>query len=152
MPFVSNLKNKPQNLNEINIAIDKIQNYYHQKGYIIANVHSVDDSSAGNLEFSIWEGIINKIEISGNERTKDFVIQRNILTQTGTVYNEEYLRKDLAKIFSTQIFEEVNRDIKPSEENIGTYDVIVLVKEKSTNSVGLGGGIDTGLGAFGSLT
>ena len=152
MPFVSDLKNKPQNLNEINLAIDKIHNYYHQKGYIIANVHSVDDSSAGNLEFSIWEGIINKIEIFGNERTKDYVIQRNILTQTGTVYNEEYLRKDLAKIFSTQIFDEVNRDIKPSEENIGTYDVIVVVKEKSTNSVGLGGGIDTGLGAFGSIT
>ena len=152
IPFVSVLKNKPQNLNNINLAIENIQNYYHQKGYTIANVHSVDDDSEGNLKFSIREGIINKIEILGNERTKDYVIKRNIMTQPGSVYNEEFLKKDLAKVFSTQIFEEVNRDIKPSEENEGTYDVAVIVVEKTTNSVGLGGGIDTGLGAFGSLS
>ena len=152
LPFVSNQKNKPQNLKNINRAIEEIHNYYHQKGYILANVHSVNDDLEGNLSFSIWEGIINKINISGNERTKDYIIQRNIITQPGSVYNEEYLRKDLAKVFSTQIFDEVNRDITPSEENIGTYDVTVRVLEKSTNSVGFGGGIDTGLGAFGSIS
>ena len=146
------MKGKPQNLKEINLAINNIQKYYHDKGYVIANVHSVDDDTSGNLSFTIWEGIINKIEISGNEKTKDYVIERNIMTQAGTVYNEEYLRKDLAKVFSTQIFDEVNRDIKPSEENIGTYDITVIVKEKSTNSIGFGGGIDTGLGAFGSIS
>ena len=152
LPFVNDLKNKPQNLVNINNAIDNIHDYYHQKGYVLANVHSVDDDSAGNLSFSIWEGIINKINIAGNERTKDYVIARNIMTQPGTVYNEEFLRKDLSKVFSTQIFEEVNREIMPSEDNNGTYDITVVVKEKVTNSVGIGGGIDTGLGAFGSLT
>ena len=49
-------------------------------------------------------------------------------------------------------FDEVDREIIPSEENIGTYDVTVIVKEKTTNSVGFGGGIDTGLGAFGSIS
>lgn len=151
MPLVSVLKNKPQNLNNINDVIENVQKYYHQKGYTIANVHSVDDDSDGNLTFTIWEGIINKIEILGNERTKDYVIKRNIVTQPGNVYNEELLKKDLAKVFSTQIFDEVNRDIKPNEEIEGTYDIAVIVVEKSTNSIGLGGGIDTGLGAFGSI-
>ena len=152
LPFVAELKNMPQNLVSINESIYKIENYYHEKGYTVANVHSVDDDSQGNLSFTIWEGIINKIEILGNERTKDYVVQRNVLTQAGSVYNEEILRKDLAKVFSTQIFDEVDRDIKPSEENPGTYDVAIVVKEKSTNSVGLGGGLDTGLGAFGSIS
>ena len=152
VPFVSDLQGKPQNLKSINASINAIHNYYHQRGYILASVNSVDDDLEGNLNFNIWEGIINKIDISGNEKTKDYIIKRNILTQEGTVYNEEYLRKDLAKIFSTQIFDEVNRDITPSEENIGTYNVTVRVLEKSTNSVGLGGGIDTGLGVFGSLS
>ena len=152
LPFIRDLHNKPQNLKEINFAINNIQNYYHEKGYILANVTSVDDDREGNLSFTILEGIINKIDISGNENTKDFVIKRNILTEAGSVYNEDFLKKDLAKVFSTQIFEEVNRDIKPSEENIGTYDVTIVVKEKSTNSIGFGGGIDTGLGAFGSIS
>ena len=76
------------------------------------------------------EGVINEIKISGNEKTKDYVIRRNIITQAGTVYNEEFLKKDLSKVFSTQIFDEVNRDITPSEANDGTFDVIVVVKEK----------------------
>ena len=126
--------------------------YYQEKGYILGSVSSVDDDSDGNLSFTIQEGIINQINIAGNEKTKDYVIKRNIMTQPGTVYNEEYLRKDLSKVFSTQIFDQVDREITPSEENNGTFDVTVVVKEKSTNSVGLGGGIDTGLGAFGSLT
>ena len=151
LPFVVYMQNKPQNLVEINKSIENIQNYYHEKGYILANVHSVDDDVNGNLSFNIWEGVINKIDISGNERTKDYVIARNIMTQPGTVYNEEYLKKDLAKIFSTQIFEEVDRKVSLNQENEGTYDITVVVREKVTNSIGFGGGIDTGLGAFNKL-
>lgn len=151
-PFIIGMQGKPQNLKSINSAIENIHNYYHEKGYVLANVHSVDDDTDGNLNFTIWEGIINKIDIAGNERTKDYVIARNIMTQPGTVYNEEYLKKDLTKVFSTQIFDEVDRDIKPSEENIGTYDITVVVREKTTNSIGFGGGIDSGLGAFGSIS
>ncbi len=151
-PFVMPLKGLPQNLLEINTAIDKINDLYHEKGYILASVDSVEDTPDGALDFTILEGVINKIQIEGNERTKDYVITRNIMTQPKTVYNEEYLKKDLAKVYSSQIFDEVNREIRPSEENPGTYDVVVKVKEKSTNSLGLGGGIDTGLGAFGSIS
>ena len=103
---------------------------YHEKNYILASVFSVDDDSEGNLSFTIAEGIINKIEIAGNEKTKDYVIKRNIMTQSGTIYNEEYLRRDLAKIYSCQIFDEVNREITPSEKDDGTFDVTVVVKER----------------------
>lgn len=152
MPFVVPMKNMPQNLLEINSAIDKINGYYHEKGYILANVDSVDDDPDGALNFSILEGVINKIDISGNEKTRDYVITRNVMTQAGTVYNEEFLKKDLSKIYSTQIFDEVDRNITPCENEKGKYDVTIAVKEKSTDSVALGGGIDTGLGAFGSIS
>ncbi|MBE7710721.1 MAG: hypothetical protein E7Z92_01130 [Cyanobacteria bacterium SIG31] len=149
---VSNLKGKPQNLLEINKSIERIQSLYHDKSYILANVASVEETPDGILTLTISEGIINKIGIIGNERTKDYVIERNIITQAGSVYNEEVLKKDLAKVFSTQIFDEVDRDIQPSTEKEGTYDISVIVKEKSTNSIAFGGGIDTGLGAFGSIS
>ena len=152
LPFVISMKGKPQNLNVMNDAIEKINNLYRERGYILANVSSIDDDADGNLAFTIQEGIINQINIVGNEKTKDYVIKRNIMTQPGSVYNEDFLKKDLSKVFSTQIFEEVNRNIKPSEENEGTFDIEVIVKEKATDSVALGGGIDTGLGAFGSLS
>ena len=152
IPYLWRMKGAPQNLNELNKALDKIISTYHEKGYILAEIASVNDNSDGVLSIQINEGIIDNINISGNERTKDYVITRNIMTQPGTVYNEEYLKKDLARIFSVQIFEEVNREIAPSEEKEGHYNVTVIVKEKSTNSLSLGGGIDTGLGAFGSAS
>ena len=36
MPFVTSLQDLPQNITNINEAIDKINNYYHTKGYILA--------------------------------------------------------------------------------------------------------------------
>lgn len=152
LPFVTPLKNLPQNISKINKAIDSINGYYHNKGYILANVDNIDDNDDGNLIFSISEGVIDKILIKGNEKTKDYVITRNMMTQSGTVYNENYLKEDLARIYSTKIFKEVNREIYPSETNEGKYNVSVVVDEDSSNSVSVGGGIDNGLGAFGSLT
>ena len=152
MKYLQGMTNKPQNLIEINNAVEKIHNHYHENGYILAQVSSIDDNSRGELNLKISEGIINTINIAGNENTKDYVITRNIITQPGSVYNEEYLKKDLAKVFSTQIFDEVNREISPNIDNPDTFDITVRVKEKSTNSIALGGGIDTGLGAFGSIS
>ena len=152
LPFITPLKNLPQNISKINDAIDRINGYYHNKGYILANVDNVDDNDDGNLIFSISEGVIDKILIKGNEKTKDYVITRNIMTQSGTVYNENYLKDDLARIYSTKIFKEVNREIYPSETNEGEYNVSVVVDEDSSNNASVGGGIDNGLGAFGSLT
>lgn len=152
IPLVWRMKGAPQNLNEINKSLEKILATYHDKGYVLAQIISVEDSSDGILNIAINEGIIDNIYISGNERTKDYVITRNIMTQAGSVYNEEYLKKDLARIFSTQIFDEVNREINPSETNNGHYNITVIVKEKSNDSFALGGGIDTGLGAFGSAS
>lgn len=151
MPFVMPLKGLPQNISNINTAIDKMSGYYHNKGYILAGVSSVDDDPDGALTFTLTEGVIDKILIEGNEKTKDYVIERNIMTQPGTVYNENYLKEDLGRIYSTQIFKDVDRQICPSDTVEGEYNVKVIVKEDSSNSIAIGGGIDNGLGAFGSL-
>lgn len=152
MTYLKPLKGLPQNLNTINAAIENINELYHNKGYILASVDNVEDNNEGGLNFIILEGVINKIDIAGNERTKDFVLTRNIMTEKGTIYNEEYLKEDIVRLYDTRVFEKVEREITPTEGEKGAFDVVVRVKEKSTNSVALGGGIDTGLGAFGSLS
>ena len=152
LPFVMPLKGLPQNISKINSSIEKVSEYYHNKGYILASVSSVDDDADGNLAFTVSEGIIDKIVIEGNEKTKDYVIERNIMTQSGTVYNENYLKEDISRLYSTKIFKDVDRKILPSEDKDGEYNVVVMVKEDSSNSLAIGGGIDNALGAFGSLS
>lgn len=150
--FVEPLEGLPQNLSMINEAIDKINKKYSEDGYILAKVSNVDDNAEGVLTFTISEGIIEKIQLDGNQKTKDYVIQRNILTKTGTIYNENIFKKDIAKIYDTQIFEEVNRKIEPDPEHDGKYIVTVEVKEGSSNNVSIGAGLDSALGVFGSLS
>lgn len=150
--FVKPLKGLPQNVLKVNEAIEKINNYYHSKGYILAEVDAVSDDEDGILTIGINEGVINKIYFEGNEKTKNYVLERNILTVAGTVYNEEYLKQDITRLYSTNIFKDVDREIYPSTEVDGAYDVKIVVKEGPPNSLSIGGGIDNALGGFGSIT
>ena len=150
LQFLMPLKGEPQNIADINSAIQKIQDYYVAKGYILARVDSLYDDPDGTINIHINEGEINKILISGNEKTKDYVVARNILTEAGTVYNENLIREDLVRLYATQAFKDVKRDIEPSAEAPTKYDVTIQIEEQRTASVSLGGGLDSATGIFGS--
>lgn len=151
LQFLAPLKGEPQNIDDINKAIQQIQEYYASKGYILARVDSLYDDPDGTLNLHVNEGEINKILISGNEKTKNYVIARNILTEAGTVYNENLIREDLVRLYATQAFKDVKRDIQPSEENPDKYDVTIQVEEQRTATFSIGGGLDSATGIFGSV-
>lgn len=144
------MKGKPQNIAEINEAIAKIQECYSSKGYILARIDSVSDDPDGTVNVSIKEGLIDKIMIAGNEKTKDYVIERNILTEPGMVYNENLLKQDLVRLYATQAFKDVTREIEPTE-NPDIYNITINVEEQRTASISVGGGVDSVTGVFGSV-
>ena len=145
------LKGKPQNITAINAAMEKINECYYSKGYILSKIDSVYDDPDGTLNLSITEGKINKIIITGNEKTKEYVIERNIMTEPGTVYNENIVKQDLVRLYSTQAFKDVNRTIEVSDDDPDKFDITIELKEQRTASVSLGGGLDSATGAFGSV-
>jgi len=145
------LKGKPQNISNINSAMEKINECYMEKGYILSKVDSVYDDPDGVLNLSISEGKINKIVITGNEKTKEYIIERNIMTEPGSVYNENIVKQDLVRLYSTQAFKDVNRTIEVSEDDPDKYDLTIELKEQRTASVSIGGGVDSATGVFGSV-
>ncbi|MFA7658145.1 MAG: BamA/TamA family outer membrane protein [Candidatus Gastranaerophilaceae bacterium] len=151
LSYMTPLEGEPQNIADINTAIQKIQECYGSKGYILARVDSLYDDPDGTINIHVNEGEINKILISGNEKTKDYVIARNILTEAGTVYNENLIREDLVRLYATQAYKDVKRDIEPSEDVPDKYDVTIEVEEQRTASVSIGGGLDSATGIFGSV-
>ena len=151
MKYLIPLKGKPQNISDINSAMEKINECYMEKGYILSKVDSVYDDPDGVLNLNITEGKINKIVISGNEKTKEYIIERNIMSEPGSVYNENIVKQDMVRLYSTQAFKDVNRTIEVSEENPDMYDLTIELKEQRTASVSVGGGIDSATGAFGSV-
>ena len=151
MQYLLPLKGKPQNISAINSAMEKINECYYTKGYILSKIDSIYDDPDGTINLNIMEGKINKILITGNEKTKEYVIERNIMTEPGSVYNENLVKQDLVRIYSTQAFKDVNRTIEVSQDDPDKFDVTIELKEQRTASVSVGGGLDSATGAFGSL-
>lgn len=149
--FLEPLKGSPQNITEINSSIEKIQEYYASKGYILARVDSLYDDPDGTLNIEINEGKIAKIMVDGNLKTKSFIVERNILTEPGTVYNENQIREDLVRLYATQAFKDVRREIESNEADPSKYDVTIQVEEVRSASFSIGGGLDSATGAFGSV-
>ncbi len=150
LSYLMPMKGKPQNIGELNEAISKIQDCYSSKGYILARIDSVSDDPDGTVNISIKEGTINRILISGNEKTKDYVIERNVLTEPGQVYNENLLKEDLVRLYATQAFKDVTREIEPTDDP-DKYDITINIEEQRTASISVGGGIDSVTGVFGSV-
>lgn len=150
LSYLLPMKGKPQNIGELNDAISKIQDCYSSKGYILARIDSVSDDPDGTVNISIKEGTINRILISGNEKTKDYVIERNVLTEPGQVYNENLLKEDLVRLYATQAFKDVTREIEPTDDP-DKYDITINIEEQRTASISVGGGIDSVTGVFGSV-
>ena len=151
MPFVVGLIGRPQNIDEVNQAIEKINECYAQKGYILARVDTIYDDPDGTINIGLKEGTINKILITGNNKTKEYVITRNILTEPGMVYNENQIKEDLVRLYSTQAFKDVNRSIDACPDDPDKYDITIVITEQRTASISLGGGLDSSTGVFGSL-
>ncbi len=151
MQYLLPLKGKPQNISAINSAMEKINECYYSKGYILSKIDSIYDDPDGTINLNIMEGKINKIIITGNEKTKEYVIERNIMTEPGSVYNENLVKQDLVRLYSTQAFKDVNRTIEVSQDDPNMFDVTIDLKEQRTAAVSVGGGLDSATGAFGSL-
>ncbi len=139
------LENKSFNKNEIESLIDKTLTEYENAGYpfakvIISGIEIIPDSTNqdhyANILLKIDRGIqskIDKIEISGNNSTKDYVIIRELRLTTGELYSQEKIEELPRRLNRLRFFEPV---AQPSfyfnSKNEGVLQI--EVKEKNTNS------------------
>ena len=148
--ILSKIESMPQNIALLNSAIEEIQELYAQKGYILARVVDVQDDPDGIVNLKIDEGMIQDVVIEGAEKTKDFVVARNVMLKPGTVYNENTTRADIIRLMGTQAFADVQRDLQIDPES-GQYVVKIILQEQRTGRLSLGAGIDSSSGFFGSV-
>lgn len=150
MKILQPIEGQPQNVNEINKAIEEIQELYSVKGFILARVSAVQDDPDGFINILLDEGIIEDVVIEGNNKTRDFVVARNVLLEPGTVYNENTTRTDILRLMGTQAFGDVTRDIERDPES-GNYVVTINLEEQRTGKLSVGVGVDSSSGFFGSV-
>jgi len=130
---------------------------YAEKGFAFADISPLTDLKKDekivDLIFEINKGekiYIEQIHISGNTRTRDNVIRREMRLVEGAIYNSEEIKRSKQEINNLGFFEEVNINTEPgSAPNL--VKLKVEVKERPTGSFSVGAGyssVDSVVGMF----
>lgn len=126
--------------------IESITSYYSDRGYALASVNPDvlpnEEKQTVEVVYNIKKGdkySIGRINISGNVKTVDKVIRREIRVDEGDDYSASKIQKSKRRLEDLQYFETVDINQKPNPEN-KTVDLDVNVKEKPTGFLTIGGG------------
>ncbi|HEY9885721.1 MAG TPA: POTRA domain-containing protein, partial [Vampirovibrionales bacterium] len=152
--FLTPLVGMPRSTNQIRNAVDKIEKVFHDKGFLLASVTELHFDPDGFLTVSIEEGTIEAIEFEGNDKTKTSYLDRitpdNV--KPGEAYNEENVIKFMEGLQRTGYFQDLKREIRPSDEDPNKHIITFKMKEQRTKSLSLGTGLGTLNGFFGTAS
>ena len=137
---------------------DDITNLYQNNGYLFSNINPVEVRTANDsidFEIRVTEGPIayfNKISVSGNDKTNDEVIYRELRTKPGQKYSKEELVRTIREIGQLGFFdpESIKPDFKNVDAAAGTVDIDYKLVEKGASQIELQGGYG-GSGFIGTL-
>lgn len=119
-------------------------------GYAFAQVTPRGDRDFTNrtisIVFQIDQGpraYVERIEIRGNARTRDYVIRREFDLVEGDAFNQVLVQRAARRLRDLDFFETVNVSTAPGSE-ADQVILIVEVVEKATGEFSLGAGYTTG--------
>ena len=129
---------------------------YSERGYLFADIAPIINTDRVNhivdLGLEISEGkqvFVERIDISGNTKTRDKVIRRDIALIEGDLYNSRLLARSRQNLNNLGYFEDVKIDTRrgTAEDRV---DIEVTVKEKATGSFAIGAGFSSIDGVLGA--
>ena len=148
------------NLNELQDGINVIKKWYEDKGYSIARVSGPERiSDNGSIQLNIDEGIVSDIEIrfiGADEevrkgKTKEWVIRRELKTDSGVVFNRKTLESDIERLYATSLFNDIKVSLKPDSQNDKRVIILLDLSEQKTGSLTGGVGFSNTAGIFAQL-
>jgi len=135
-----------------------ISGLYQDDGYLFFSINPIETAVYNDtidFEVRIQEGpqaTIKTIRIAGNEKTKDFVVRREIRTIPGDKFSRTLLIRSQREISQLNYFdqEKIKIDPIPNPED-GTVDINYGVEEKSSDQLELSAGWGGFIGLTGTL-
>lgn len=135
-----------------------ISGLYQDDGYLFFHIDPVETAVYNDtidFEIRMSEGpqaTIKNITISGNEKTKEHVIRREIRTLPGEKFSRTDLIRSNREIAQLGYFnqEKIGINPVPNPED-GTVDIQYTVEEKSSDQLELSAGWGGGIGLTGTL-
>ena len=140
------------NLRQLNIDLANIETAYRQNGYILAKLKDISIDESGNLSLQFNEGILEGYAVKGNDKTKDYVITREMRMKPGEVFNSEKARRSMQRVYNLGFFEDVSVKLLPGQQDPDNIIMELTVVEKRTGSFGIGAGYSSQDGLLGMVS
>lgn len=136
---------------------DDIGSLYLDDGYLAFNTEVSEKSISGdtiNFEVKMIEGeqyTLRNINISGNDKTHEHVIRRELRTLPGNKFSRADIIRSQREIANLGFFDAEKIGIQPVPHNDGTVDINYTLTEKSADQLELQAGFGGGLGITGTV-
>ena len=110
-----------------------------------------------DVKYSIYVATVGAIQITGNTKTKDVVIRRQLRLRPGMIVTQGLVRRDYERLNNLGFFEKVDIQQKPGPDPKKPYALTLdwNVKEQRTGTAQIGAGYSggpTGQGLTGTLS
>ncbi|WP_324716185.1 BamA/TamA family outer membrane protein [Carboxydochorda subterranea] len=109
-----------------------------QRYGVLTSPGSVDLDDEGTLTVEVLPVRVGRIDVTGNNKTRPYVITRELSIKPGEVLQRADLEKSLRRVLMLQLFEEVNADLKGIPDKPDEVAVQVSVKERRTGNIQMG--------------
>lgn len=155
--FITTKTGKTYNASEVEDSVDAITTELGNLGYAFVDIQPKMDkdpeTQIANITYIIKPGprvYVERINITGNVRTKDEVIRREFRLSEGDPYNNTKLQRTEQRLNNLGFFEKVEIKNEPGSSPDKTV-INVDVKEKSTGEINIGAGYSTTDGVLGDF-
>ncbi len=147
------------NATAIGKGLDNLKKAYGSLGYInfgaMPKLNTDEQKKTVSMNIDIDEGkqfFVSRIEFQGNTITRDQASSAaNCMLDEGSVYNSQLWEYSLLRLNQLEYFDplKVDQDSEAHQDpDAGTVDLLLKVKEKGKNSIGMNGGVSGYSGAF----
>jgi len=145
--YFEKIKGKPYSLQKIEKILELIETISVQEQYMSIKARTAQKIIGNkiNYEFIIEESekyLVEKINIYGNNVTRENVIRNQLEVDEGDIFNEILASKTLNNLKTLNFFEKVNQEIVDGS-TLNSKIININVKEKATGEITAGAGIGT---------
>jgi outer membrane protein insertion porin family len=143
---LENLKGKPYSINSIEKITEQIDLLALSEEYETIKVDVIENLDGNNLNINFFineteKFFVKKINILGNNVTRENVIRNQFDIDEGDFYNEILLNKTINNLKSLNFFKNVSADIVDDTSNDKVINI--SVEEKPTGEIGAAAGVGT---------
>ncbi len=129
--------------------VTSITDICQDRGYAFADINPLttvdDDTKTINVTFEITKGpqvYVNRINITGNLKTRDKVIRRELRFVEGDLFSAARLKESKRRLRNLTYFKE--SDLKIAKTDLpDRVNIDAVVEEKPTGTIGMGVGYST---------